>query len=114
MSLYQQIGLKAKDISNEILDECIIIKSLKDFNNAKFAKEDRVMLEKLIYDVFIEHRSDTSQSQSDQSDYGNLKEMIQQKMFDSKLDHNLALEHKCYELYEISQVKTGCIIIGEA
>jgi hypothetical protein len=35
-------------------------------------------------------------------------------MAKEKLDFNAAVESKVYQLYEITQVKVGCIILGDA
>ncbi len=35
-------------------------------------------------------------------------------MAKEKLDYNASVESKVYQLYEITQVKVGCIILGEA
>jgi hypothetical protein len=34
------------------LEECIIVKAMRDFNNSKFAEQDHEMIDGLITDVF--------------------------------------------------------------
>lgn len=48
--------------SEEELEECIIVKALRDFNQAKFAETDHAVINSIITDVFSSeiHRSNSS------------------------------------------------------
>ena len=93
---------------------------MKDFNNAKFTNQDHKIISQLIVDIFSGHDATTSPDKTDtanaavkqQSDYGNLKELMQQHMFNAKLDHSAKMEALCYQMFEVTQVKSGCIILG--
>lgn len=53
-------------------------------------------------------------SQERETDFGNLTELFQLHMISHKLQKNAALEQKCYQLYEVTQVKMGCLIVGDS
>lgn len=43
-----------------------------------------------------------------------MRELTHHYLTSEKLDHNAALEAKVMQLYEITQVKVGCIVLGDA
>jgi hypothetical protein len=85
---------------------------VQDFNLSKFKDSDHDVVNGLLENIFPDCRLDTA-PRDRQTDFGNLTELFQQHMSDNKLERNSALEQKCYQLYEISQVKMGCLVVGE-
>jgi hypothetical protein len=46
------IGVKTSNPTQEELEELIVIKAVKDYNNSKFADEEHAVILNIIYDVF--------------------------------------------------------------
>jgi GTP1/Obg family GTP-binding protein len=46
------------------------------------------------------------------SDYGQLKELILQGFISQKLDYSQTMNKKVLQLYEISQVNVGVLLVG--
>jgi len=109
-SLLQQIGLSPDmRFNDDELEEYIIIKAIRDYNHSKFSNTELYLMEGIIKDVFTGSVSDIDLLKSD---YGNLKELILQSFITEKLDYSKTMNAKCLQLYEISQVNVGCILVG--
>jgi hypothetical protein len=62
-------------IDDDLLEEYIIIKAIRDYNHSKFSNVELFLIEGVIKDVFT---GSVSELDLLQSDYGNLKELILQ------------------------------------
>lgn len=85
-------------IDPDELEECIVIKAIRDYNHSKFAQEQYIMIEGIIRDVF----TGSDAAFNTQEDYGSLKDLVRQSFITEKLDYNLNMETKTYQLFEIS------------
>lgn len=125
--LYHQIGISSPQPTEEELEDAIIIKAMTDFNTSKFCRDDHTVIVSMIRDVFCEsdnklltHSSEMELANKTADkmvqgahDYGNLRELIAQFFIANKLEYNEELEQKCYQMFEVLQAKTGCILLGE-
>lgn len=105
-----QIGLdEFVEVEETQLEELIIVKALKDYNCSKFSQEQLTNIDGIINDVF----QNKDNFNSKPSEYSCLSELVKASFDTMKLDYNPKLETKAYQLYEITQVKSGCIILGD-
>lgn len=118
-AMYKQIGIdiSVDDLENMTerdLEDRIVIKAILDYNSAKFASEDQCAIDGIVRDVFNDKLKDwkisndikeMQKSNSERQDYGSLKQLICDAFEFENFDHCLALELKCYQLYEITMVK---------
>lgn len=105
-----QIGLDDFiDVDEFQLEELIIIKAMKDFNCSKFASENLTNIEAIINDIF----QNKSNPNCKPSEYSTLQDLVKASFETKKLDYNAQLETKAFQLYEIVNVKQGCIILGQ-
>ena len=108
----KQIGLPGNAKMSEIqLEEHIILKAIKDFNTSKFSRDQLFGIEGIINDIFM---GSVPPIDLDTNDYSNLKELVLQSFVQHKLDYNIKMETKTYQLFEITSVKQGCIILGSS
>lgn len=113
-ALYKQIGINpSANITERELEEYIILKAIRDYNHSKFPQSEQVIIEGIIRDVFS-NNTRVKNLEKPIQDYGALKELVVQSFADQRLDYSRGQEIKAYQLYEISQVKSGCIILGES
>ena len=88
----------------------MIIKAVKDYNSSKFSSDMLESINGIIIDVF---QGSVPEIRLDNYDYSNLKTLVFQGFKALQLDFNKKMETKTYQLYEITMVKQGCIILGE-
>jgi len=102
-----QIGLdEVQDVDEIELEELIIMKALKDYNCSKFSQDQLTNIDGIINDVF-------QNKDIKSSEYSCLSELVKASFDTMKLDYNQKLETKAFQLYEITQVKSGCIVLGD-
>ena len=108
----KQIGLRAREKVSEIeLEEYIIVKAVQDYNASKFSHDQLKMVNGIISDVFL---GSVPKLTPAGCNYSNLTELVFASFNEHKLDFSSKLNQKVFHLYEIVQVKQGCILLGEA
>lgn len=109
--IMKQIGLKPTQKMSEVeLEEYIIVKAVKDYNTSKFAHDMLHSINGIISDVFL---GSVPKLRPEGSNYSNLTELVFASFKDHNLDYNKKMNDKAFQLYEIVQVKQGCILLGE-
>lgn len=97
----------------------MILKALKDYNEAKFTRSDSIIVEGIIKDVFNVKPSNESNRLALRDDhldpfYGNLRACLEWTFSFMKLDPNPAILDKALLLYELLKAKHGIILLGDA
>ena len=88
-ALYDQIGIRLEEEPTvEKIEEAIIVKAVQDFNVCKFKEQDHDLIISLIQNIFPNTKLDVKRNQERETDFGNLTELFQLKMIDSKLEKN--------------------------
>ena len=108
----KQIGLRSRERVDEIeLEEYIIVKAVKDYNTSKFSHDMLHSINGIISDVFL---GSVPKLTKEGSNYSNLTELVFASFNQHKLDFSMKMNQKVFQLYEIVQVKQGCILLGES
>ena len=97
-------------MGEEELEEYIVVKAVKDYNCSKFSHDMFHQINGIISDVFL---NSVPKLRAEGSDYSNLTELVFASFQQHKLDYNKKMNDKAFQLYEIVQVKQGCIVLGE-
>ncbi|CDW77756.1 dynein heavy chain axonemal [Stylonychia lemnae] len=109
--LYKQLGLdpRIKKTTELELENHIIMKAVKDYNESKFSIEDNKIYGQILKDVF----QDQFKQENDVSKDNNLKSCIKQTLIEMKYDVSNDIVELVYQLYELQQVKHGIIVVGK-
>jgi dynein heavy chain, axonemal len=97
----------------------MILKALRDFNEAKFGRADSIIVEGIIKDVFnVKTSTDATRLalRDDSIDpyYGNLKACLEWTFSFMKLNPSPLIVEKALLLYELLKAKHGIILLGDA
>jgi dynein heavy chain, axonemal len=97
----------------------MILKALRDFNEAKFGRADSIIVEGIIKDVFnVKTSTDATRLalRDDSIDpyYGNLKTCLEWTFSFMKLNPSPLIVEKALLLYELLKAKHGIILLGDA
>ncbi len=97
----------------------MILKALKDFNEAKFGRADSIIVEGIIKDVFNVKNSTESTKLALRDDlidpyYGNLKACLEWTFSFMKLNPSPSIVENALLLYELLKAKHGIILLGDA
>lgn len=107
----KQIGLKPQQKMTEVeLEDYIIVKAVRDYNTSKFSHDMLNSINGIITDVFL---GAVPKLRPEGSNYSNLTELVFGAFKDHNLDFNRKMNEKAFQLYEIVQVKQGCILLGD-
>lgn len=107
----KQIGLRPNARMSEVeLEEYIIVKAVNDYNTSKFSHDMLHSINGIISDVFL---GSVPKLKPEGSNYSNLTELVFASFKDHNLDYNKKMNEKAFQLYEIVQVKQGCILLGD-
>ncbi|KAH9586143.1 Dynein heavy chain [Trypanosoma melophagium] len=99
-------GLNKKENPNED-EDLLLLRALRDSNVPKFLKDDIVLFEGIISDLFPGTKLPST-------DYGVVVDALREVVIADKLQPTPAFIEKCLQLYDITTLRHGLMLVGPA
>ncbi|CCD16812.1 unnamed protein product, partial [Trypanosoma congolense IL3000] len=99
-------GLNKRENPNED-EDLLLLRALRDSNAPKFLKDDIVLFEGIISDLFPGTKLSAT-------DYGAVVDTLQQAITSNHLQPTPAFVEKCLQLYDITTLRHGLMLVGPA
>ncbi|KAG8348375.1 dynein heavy chain [Trypanosoma vivax] len=99
-------GLNKRENPNEN-EDLLLLRALRDSNAPKFLKDDIVLFEGIISDLFPDTKLEATE-------YGIVEEMLRQVLVADMYQPTPAFVEKCLQLYDITTLRHGLMLVGPA